>query len=157
MSRPSRPSESDGVSLAALLRAARNTYAAEVRSALLAAGFEDLPRNGPYVLGAIASLGPQMSRIIRGLGVSKQAAGQLVDSLVHRGYLTRETDPDDRRRFVLAMSERGRHAAQVVRAAAARVDAELERHVGAESLKRTRRTLAILAQLGEAAPSNEGN
>ena len=40
-----------------------------------------------------------------------QAAGQLVDTLVMRGYLERQTDPDDRRRLVVRLTERGAEAA----------------------------------------------
>ena len=44
---------------------------------------------------------------MRELGVSKQAAGQLVDTLVLRGYLERSVDPEDRRRLTLTLTERG--------------------------------------------------
>ena len=48
-----------------------------------------------------------LAEVIRQLGVSKQAAGQLVDSLVVRGYLDRTVDPDDRRRLIVTLTERG--------------------------------------------------
>ena len=47
-----------------------------------------------YVIGGLA-LGAgdvPLSRLIQELGVSKQAAGQLVDTLVLRGYLERTVD-----------------------------------------------------------------
>ena len=71
-----------------------------------------------------------LSVLVRQLKVSKQAAGQLVDTLVLRGYLKREVDEADRRRFTVALTERGWHAAAVQRAERERIDAELERRVG---------------------------
>ena len=92
------------LTLPALLRAARSAYGAAIRSALAEAGCDDVPRNGSYVIGAIARTGEPLSDIIQWLGVSKQAAGQLVDTLVIRGFLGRSVDPDDRRRTILTVA-----------------------------------------------------
>jgi DNA-binding MarR family transcriptional regulator len=43
----------------------------------------------------------------RRLGVSKQAAGKTVTSLMHAGYVTRSRHPDDGRAWVLTRSPRG--------------------------------------------------
>ena len=101
----------DDIAFPALLRAARRTYGSAVRAALAEAGCDDMPRNGSYVVGAIDRTGAPLSQIITGLGVSKQAAGQLVDTLVARGYLDRAPDPDDRRRLTITLTERGHAAA----------------------------------------------
>ena len=42
--------------------------------------------------------------MIGGLGISKQRASQLVDTLVLRGYLTREVNAEDRRRTTISAS-----------------------------------------------------
>lgn len=136
-------------SLPGLLRAARRTYASAVRAALSAAEYADIPRNGSYVLGAMAHSDVALSRIIADLGVSKQAAGQLVDTLVARGYLHRSVDPEDRRRLTLGLTERGQDAAAVIRTAVAGVDSELAERVGAERLDELRGVLAALAELGD--------
>jgi DNA-binding MarR family transcriptional regulator len=130
--------------LPALLRAARFTFALAVRGALEGTDFDDLPPNGPYVLGAMARSGAPLAAIIRQLGVSKQTAGQLIDTLVARGYLDRRIDPADRRRLVLALTARGEAAAAVVRGAVAEVEAGLEERVGSRRVAATRRTLAVL-------------
>lgn len=142
------PSET-AASLPALLRAARRTYASAVRDALSAAGYDDVPRNGSYVLGAMARFEVALSRIIADLGVSKQAAGQLVDTLVARGYLHRSVDPEDRRRLTLGLTERGQDAATVIRTAVAGVDSELAGRVGEDRLDEVRGVLAALAELGD--------
>jgi DNA-binding MarR family transcriptional regulator len=136
------------VALPALLRAARRTYGAALRAAQAEAGFGDIPRNGSYLLGAISRTGSPLGAVIREMGMTKQAAGQLVDTLVVRGYLDRSTDLEDRRRMTVALTERGRLAASAGAAVAARVEAELVARVGADHVAHTRATLAALVGIG---------
>jgi DNA-binding MarR family transcriptional regulator len=146
---------SDQVVLPALLRAARDVYGAAIRAALIEAGYDDVPRNGIYVIGAIARFDLPLGRIIRELRVSKQAAGQLVDMLVLRGYLSRAVDEADRRKLTVALTERGRAAAAVSRTVVDGIEAELVRRVGAEHVARTRATLAALIDMQPDAVAEE--
>jgi DNA-binding MarR family transcriptional regulator len=136
----------DEVAFPALLRAARAAYGSAIRESLAEAGCDDVPRNGSYVIGAIARTGAPLSQIIRELGVSKQAAGQLVDTLVMRGYLDRSVDPEDRRRLTISLTDRGHAAAAVIRSAVERVDAGLIDRVGPEYVAHARVTLAALIE-----------
>jgi DNA-binding MarR family transcriptional regulator len=145
------------MALPALLRAARRTYGLAVRAALADAGCDDMPRNGSYVVGAIARTGAPLARIISQLGVSKQAAGALVDTLVTRGYLDRSVDPEDRRRLTVTLTERGLAAADIVRAAVERVEFKLEARVGSEHVAHTRATLAALIEVGHDSPEADGD
>lgn len=131
--------------LAALLRAARATVGRQIRSALSDAGYDDLPLNGPYVMSATLVPGVQLALIIKRLGLSKQAAGHLVDLLVLRGYLDRQIDHEDRRRLVVHPTERGIAAAEVIRKAADLIEAKLVAGIGDAALETTRRTLEYLA------------
>lgn len=131
-------------SLPALLRAARGVYAAAIREALAEAAYDDIPGNGLFVIGAIARTNVPLSKLIDHLGVSKQAAGQLIDTLVSRGYLDRAVDAEDRRRLTISLSERGRDAARIVRAVVERIEADLIGRVGLESVATTRKTLLAL-------------
>jgi DNA-binding MarR family transcriptional regulator len=128
----------------ALLRAAWTAYALAIRTALADAGYDDVPRHGSYVIGGIAGTEAPLSAIIQRLGVSKQAAGHLVDTLVTRGYLDRSVDPQDRRRLTITLTERGRDAAGVIRSTVDSVDAELVGRVGADLVGHTRATLTSL-------------
>jgi hypothetical protein len=105
--------EPDPSEIPAMLRGARGAYANTIAAMLAASGFDDLPRNGPFVLGGMANHGDSAVDMIRGLGVSRQAASQLIDVLVLRGYLDRQTNPDDRRRMDIELTERGLAAAAV--------------------------------------------
>jgi len=138
----------EDVPLPALLRGAHRTYGDAVRRAVSDAGFDDLPKNGPYVVGAIAHAGLPLSRIIVQLGLSKQAAGQLVDALVSRGYLDREVDTADRRRLTITLTSRGAKAAAIARRAIERVDAELVARAGRKNVDVMRRTLAAVMEIG---------
>ena len=136
--------------LPALLRHARTTYGKAMHAALAEAGYDDFPKNGLYIIGGLASGagGAPLGRLAKELGVSKQAAGQLVDTLVLRGYLERSTDAEDRRKLALTLTARGRAAVQVQIRARERIDAELMARVGAQSVLHCRKTLAALIAIG---------
>jgi DNA-binding MarR family transcriptional regulator len=116
---------------------------------LAAAGFDDLPRNGPFVLGGMANHGGTAVELIRGLGVTRQAASQLIDTLVLRGYLGRRVNSDDRRRMDIELTERGRAAAAVVRAAVKKVDRQLTAMLSPGEVAGLRAGLAALATIKE--------
>lgn len=132
-----------------LLVRARGGYGNTVSACLAAAGFDDLPRNGPFVLGGIASNGGSAADVIRNLGVTRQAASQLIDTLVLRGYLSREVNSDDRRRMNIVLTERGRAAAAAIRAGIGQVDAELARVLSPAELAGLRAGLAALGEIRE--------
>jgi len=134
----------EDVVVSTLLRGALRTYGSAVRTELARVGCDDIPRNGAYVLGAIARSGSPLSGIIRELGVSKQAAGQLVDTLVLRGYLERTPDPDDRRRMTVTLTARGQVAAGAAHDAVEDVDRDLTEQVGPKAVAVTRATLAAM-------------
>jgi len=136
------------VALPALLRAARYTYGTAIRRALDQEGYDDIPSNGLYVIGGMARTGAPLSEIVKELGVSKQATGQLVDTLVARGYLDRSIDDEDRRRLNVSLTERGRGAAIVIRAAVDDVDQRLGARVGPAGVDAARAALAALIEIG---------
>src|ERR1700760_4506894 len=115
----------DDVNIPVLLRGARGSYARTIAAYLTEAGCDDLPRNGPFVLGGMANHRGSAVDMIRGLEVTRQAASQLIDTLVVRGYLSREVNPEDRRRLNIELTERGRAAAAAIAMAIDRVDDEL--------------------------------
>ncbi|HVS85510.1 MAG TPA: MarR family transcriptional regulator [Gaiellaceae bacterium] len=139
----------DDIVLPALLRHARSAYAHAIRRRLHSSGYDDLPRNGAYVLGGMVNHDGSPADLIRQLRVSKQAASQLVDTLVLRGYLERTTDPDDRRRTVLTATERGEGAASEVRAGVLEVDAELEKRLKPAGVKALRAGLVALLDIND--------
>ena len=87
----------------------------------------------------MANRGGSAGDLILQLGVSKQAASQLIDTLVVRGYLERAVNSDDRRRLTIELTDRGRAAAAAVRAGVEAVDDELAELVSPASWQASRR------------------
>jgi DNA-binding MarR family transcriptional regulator len=140
-----------------LLRTARAAYGAAVRAALAESGFDDMPRNGGFVVTVIANTGAPLSQIISELRVSKQAAGQLVDTLVTRGYLERAVDPADRRRLTVSLTERGIAAADTVRSVVRQISDALTARVGEEYVVHARVTIAALADISRELSAGAGD
>jgi DNA-binding MarR family transcriptional regulator len=138
------------IAMPALLRHARAAYGRAMRGALEQGGFDDVPANGMYVIGGLALGvgGVPIRQLVRELGITKQAAGQLVDTLVARGYLNRTPDEDDRRLLIVTLTARGSAAAEIQTAARAAIDAELAARVGAADVAATRRALGALIAIG---------
>ena len=142
----------DDVPLTRLLREARGAYGDAARRALAEAGFDDIPQHGGAVLAALDWRSPGSDFTTQGeavafLRLSKQRASQLIDTLVLRGYLERRTDPEDRRRMGVRLTERGRAAAAAVRAAVEAIDARLERRLTPDELWGLRAGLGALAEI----------
>jgi DNA-binding MarR family transcriptional regulator len=137
----------DDAYIPALLRGARGSYAHTIAAYLAEAGCEDLPRNGPFVLGGMANHRASAVDMIRGLGVTRQAASQLIDTLVVRGYLSREVNPADRRRMNIELTDRGHAAAEAIGAAIGRVDDELATMITPAELAGLRAGLLALATI----------
>jgi DNA-binding MarR family transcriptional regulator len=133
----------------ALLRHARTTYGKAMRGALEEAGYDDIPANGLYIIGGLGldDRDVPLRQLVTELGITKQGAGQLVDTLVMRGYLSRTTDEADRRQLVVALTARGRAAADVQREARERIDAELIARVGHADAAAARRVLGALIDI----------
>jgi DNA-binding MarR family transcriptional regulator len=142
------PAPEDDEILVLLVRA-RGGYGNTVAEHLWVAGFDDLPRNGPFLLGGMANHGGSAVEMIRSLGVTRQAASQLIDTLVLRGYLSRESNPDDRRRLNIVLTERGRAAGAAIRAATAEVNARLAQMLSPAELDGLRAGLAALGEIKE--------
>jgi DNA-binding MarR family transcriptional regulator len=95
--------------------------------------------------------------MVRSLGVSRQAASQLIDSLVLRGYLTREINPSDRRRMDIELTTRGHAAADAVAAAITKVDNRLMKSCTGSQLAGLRAGLTVLAAIKQELSNDNGS
>jgi DNA-binding MarR family transcriptional regulator len=146
---PDGPVLGEDANIPVLLRGTRGSYAHTIAEFLAEAGCDDLPQNGPFILGGMANHHAPAVDMIRGLGVTRQAASQLIDTLVVRGYLTREVNPADRRRLNIELTDRGRAAAQAVAEAIEQVDAELAAMITPAELAGLRAGLIALGKIQE--------
>jgi DNA-binding MarR family transcriptional regulator len=144
----------EDVPLPQLMREARDTYRDSVGRALADAGCDDLPRNALFVLTGLdrgvpePTFSPQAT-VVASLGLSKQAASQLVDTLVLRHYLERRVDPEDRRRMGVRLTGRGRAAAIAIQTAIDAIEAELSGLITADELHGLRAGLAAYRTIRE--------
>jgi DNA-binding MarR family transcriptional regulator len=144
----------EDVPLPSLMRDARDVYRDAIREALDAAGCDDVPRNGTFVLAALDHrssepvFSPQAD-VAASLGLSKQTTSQLIDTLVLREYLERRNDPADRRRMGLRLTVRGRSAARVIQTAIDAIDAAVAQLSTAAELHGLRAGLATFRTLRE--------
>jgi DNA-binding MarR family transcriptional regulator len=103
----------DEASFYDLLAIARLRWLDRMRGGLAERGFTDFRRgDGAWIriLGAEPH-GPEPcgpAEIADAIGISRQAATKMADSLEQRGYLERRGDEHDRRRVALHLTEKGR-------------------------------------------------
>jgi DNA-binding MarR family transcriptional regulator len=143
------PASFDDASIPELMRAARGSYAQAIRAHLADQGFDDLPRNGAFVLSGLAIGNGPVVELIKRRGVTKQAASQLIDTLVVRGYLTRDVNPADRRRLTIDLTERGHAAAAAIYAGTLAIDDELALLISPAEMAGMRAGLAALGTIKE--------
>lgn len=129
------------------MRVARGTYKRAIDKELSRRGIDDLPRSGGFVLGHLLRGNGAVDELVEGLGITRQSFSQLVDVLVTRGYVNRETHPDDRRRMVLSLTVSGHAAAEAVVAGTEAVNRELTSRLSAAELAGLRRGLAVLGEI----------
>jgi DNA-binding MarR family transcriptional regulator len=133
-----------------LLGAGRTIYGRAIRDDYAEAGFDDIPKLGPRLLGGIRRNGGtvgSVGNVAKDFGITKQAASKLIDALVVRGYVERGVDPEDRRRLTLELTAQGQEAAEITWQATDRVDRELEQAVGADAIRQMRETVGALIAL----------
>ena len=130
-----------------LMRTAVRSYANAIEERLAIEGIDGLPRNGGFVLMRLANGEPTIDEMIRGLGVTKQAVSQLIDLMASRGYVTRAVDPEDRRRVSLALTDKGRTAADAIAAGSQAIDEQLSRGLSASEISGLKTGLATLGQI----------
>jgi DNA-binding MarR family transcriptional regulator len=133
-------------SIPELMRVARGSYKRAVDIQLAAGGLDDLPTASGYLLAYLASDEESIPERIEGLGIKPREFSQLVDTLVLRGYLTRQIDPTGAS-VSLALTDRGRAANEAVFAGCSFVDQELERGLSEAEMAGLRRGLAVLGEI----------
>jgi DNA-binding MarR family transcriptional regulator len=133
------------VVMPALLATARRGYGRAMRSALEAAGYDDIPRAGIRLIGGIARNGPAGPDVSRQLGVRGERTARLVEALVEQGYIAPMQSAGDEGRYDL--TDRGRAAARVSADAAEAFETRVRERVGAQDLATARAVLGAMAEL----------
>jgi DNA-binding MarR family transcriptional regulator len=124
-----------------------------IQAGAVGAGFDDVRPVHGFVF-AIVSSGPTTAgAVAEELGVTKQAAAQLVDYLERRGYLRRRRDPYDKRARILELTERGIACTHAAERAAAAVVAQWRSALSSTVNTDFEHALATLARPGKLRPA----
>lgn len=100
------------------------------------------------------SAGPATTvQVAEHLGVTKQAASEMVRHLTAQGYLRRRPDPEDRRQILLELTAQGREATSAATAAATETVAAWRDQLPRGGLEHLTAALLHLAEPGPLRPS----
>ncbi len=136
------------MSLTAALLSATGSLVQDIHTGVVAHGYDDLRPTHGFVFSRIAPAGATVTEIAAHLGVTRQAASQLVDELETKGYVERRPHPDDARARLVLLTDRGRRCTRAAEASAAEAVRPWVEMVG------ERRLLALRDELVKLAPGS---
>jgi DNA-binding MarR family transcriptional regulator len=97
----------DLLDLPVLLLNAARTLVDGIDAGVRARGFTDVRPAHGFAFARLAPDGATVSQLADHLDVTKQAASQMVEELVTKGYVERRPHPDDARARLIVLSPRG--------------------------------------------------
>ncbi|MFJ8148263.1 MarR family winged helix-turn-helix transcriptional regulator [Streptomyces sp. NPDC096048] len=110
---------SDAMALSAALLAAAGVLTQRIHEGVVARGFEGLRPAHGFAFARLAPDGATVTDLAAHLGMTKQAASQLVDELVRKGYAERRPHPADARARLVVLTESGQACTRAAEEAAA--------------------------------------
>jgi DNA-binding MarR family transcriptional regulator len=136
----------DALAFSTLVLALSGHLVHEIHDRMVRQGFEDLRPAHGFAFARVSHGGATTGDLAQHLGVTKQAAAQLVAELVAKGYLRRRPHPHDARARLLELTEAGHAATRAADRAARDVVAPWREALGEE------RFGALVADLIRVAP-----
>ncbi|TLS43434.1 MarR family transcriptional regulator [Streptomyces montanus] len=143
---------SEAMTLSAALLAVAGELTQRIHDGVEARGFEGVRPAHGFAFARLAPAGATVTELATHLGVTKQAASQLVDEIVRKGYAERRPHPDDARARLVVLTEQGwacTRAAEEAAAEAVRPWAEL---LGEREVRALRHGLLRIAPHGPIKP-----
>jgi len=139
-------------SLAVGLLAAGRAVVDGVSAGVRARGFTDLRPAHGFAFTRLSRGGATITQLAEHLDVTRQAAAQLADELVAKGYIERREHPDDARARLLVLTEKGWACTRAADAAIADTVAAWAAVIGEDRLRALAGDLAMLAPGGPLRP-----
>ena len=143
----------DVLALPALLLSLTGELVAGIQAGGAARGFGDVRPAHGYAFVRLAPDGATIGELAEYLGFTKQAASQLVDELVRKGYVERRPHPTDARARLVVLTDRGWACTRAADAAAEETVAPWIATLGPERFHALVADLARLAPRGPIRPS----
>ncbi|WP_019066202.1 MarR family winged helix-turn-helix transcriptional regulator [Streptomyces hokutonensis] len=98
---------SEAIALSAAVLAVAGELTQRINEGVVARGFEGVRPAHGFAFVRLAPDGATVTDLAAHLGVTKQAASQLVEELVRRGYVERRPHPVDARARLIVLTELG--------------------------------------------------
>ncbi|MER7899635.1 MarR family transcriptional regulator [Streptomyces sp. NPDC096046] len=144
---------SDAMALSAALLAAAGGLTQRIHEGVIARGFEGLRPAHGFAFARLAPDGATVTDLAVHLGVTKQAASQLVDEMVRKGYAERRPHPGDARARLVVLTGRGRDCTRAAEEAAAEAVREWSAALGEGELRLLGERLLRVAPHGPLRPA----
>ncbi|MEU0170668.1 MarR family winged helix-turn-helix transcriptional regulator [Streptomyces iakyrus] len=144
---------SEAMALSAALLAVAGGLTQRINEGVLARGFEGVRPAHGFAFARLAPDGATVTDLAAHLGVTKQAASQLVDELVRKGYAERRPHPEDARARLVVLTERGWQCTRAAEEAAAEAVREWGDLLGEREVRSLGRQLLRIAPDGPIRPA----
>lgn len=140
-------------SLSTVVLRAASTLVDGVQEGMRRRGYPDLRPAHGFAFSRVSGQGCTVNELGEHLGVSKQAASQMVAELEDKGYLERARHPGDGRAVLVTLSVRGRAATRAAEASAADSLRGWASSLSETRLRHLHKDLATLAGPGPLRPT----
>ena len=143
----------DAQSLAFGLLAASRALVDGVSTGIRARGFSDVRPAHGFAFARLSAGGATITQLAEHLDVTRQAAAQLVDELIAKGYIERRPHPQDARARLIVLTEKGWACTQAAEEAITDTLEPWEAALGPERLLALRDDLLRVAPGGPLRPA----
>ena len=145
--------EPDRFATAALFLGAATQLVDGIQAGVVERGFTDVRPSHGFAFVRISRGDATMVDVANHLGISKQAASQMVELLVQRGYVDRTRHPADARSSVLSLTVKGWACTRAAEESAERTIVEWEQAAGTGRIRALAETLAAVVAPGPLRPA----
>ncbi len=143
----------DAQSLAFGLLAASRALVNGVSAGVRARGFADLRPAHGFAFTRLSAAGATITELAEHLDVTRQAAAQLVDELIAKGYVERQPHPHDARARLIVLTSKGWACTRAAEEAITDTLGQWETVLGPERLRALRDDLLRVAPNGPLRPT----
>jgi DNA-binding MarR family transcriptional regulator len=138
--------------LPVLLLSAARALVDGIDSRVRAGGFTDVRPAHGFAFARLSGTGATVTELAEHLEITKQAASQMAEELITKGYVERRPHPTDARARLLVLTERGHACTRAADDAASQTLAPLAAALTPAELTTLRTALAHLATPGRIRP-----
>ena len=145
--------DDDTQALALGLLAASRALVDGISAGVRARGFADVRPAHGFAFSRLSAGGATITQLAEHLDVTRQAAAQLVDELLAKGYVQRQPHPEDARARLITLTDKGWAAVRAAEAAIADTIRPWAAAVGERRLCALREDLLRIAPHGPLRPT----